>query len=102
MSNPARRVPAGEMREGEVMAGERTRGRASRKAGRPVCPATGKIRYRDAHDAGLALVSLRRRRSRIESSGGEHRIRVQRKYECPSCGGWHLTSQARAVDTRTA
>lgn len=84
------------------MARERAGRRAVRRAGRPVCPATGKIRYRDGHDAGLALVSLRRRRSRIESSGGEHRIRVQRKYECPSCGGWHLTSQALSAGSRTA
>jgi hypothetical protein len=66
-----------------------------RKGGRPVCLVTGKIRYRDGHDADLALRSLRRRRSRIEAVGGSHRIRVCRKYECPACDGWHLTSQAK-------
>ena len=71
------------------------RRRAPRKAGHAVCLVTGKIRYRDGHDADLALRSLRKRRSRIECAGGEHSIRVCRKYECPSCGGWHLTSQPR-------
>ena len=73
----------------------KSRGRAARKAGRPVCLATGKIRYRDGHDAALALKSLVRRRSKAESEGAEHRIRVCRKYSCSSCGGWHLTSQQR-------
>ena len=71
-------------------------GRTSRKAGRPLFPTTGKIRYRDGHDAALALKSLVRRRSRAECEGAECAIRVCRKYPCETCGGWHLTSQARA------
>ena len=68
-------------------------GRTSRKAGRSLCPSTGKIRYRDGHDAALALKSLVRRRSRAECDGAACSIRVCRKYPCESCGGWHLTSQ---------
>lgn len=56
------------------------------------CP-TGKIRYRDGDQAGLALKGLRARAAWANLRGGEHRIRVLRKYECPMCGGWHLTSQ---------
>ena len=68
--------------------------RTVRRAGRAVCAATGKVRYRDGHDAALALKSARRRRARAEQDGAEHRIWVCRKYACESCGGWHLTSQA--------
>lgn len=74
---------------------ERTaRGSQRRRKGAAICAMSGKIRYRDGHEAGLALRSLRRRASRAELQGGSHSIRVQRKYFCPSCGGWHLTSQA--------
>ncbi|MGH8968786.1 MAG: hypothetical protein ACRDV1_02425 [Actinomycetes bacterium] len=57
------------------------------------CLSARKVRYRDGHDAALALTSLRRRRSRAETDGAAHNIRVRRKYWCPACGGWHLTSQ---------
>lgn len=72
----------------------RQQGRTERKNGRPVCPATGKIRYRDGREAALELKSLARRRSRADVAGGSHRINVKRKYECPTCAGWHLTSWA--------
>lgn len=78
------------------------RRRTARKLGRPVCLATGKIRYRDGHDAALALRSMVRRRSRAEADGAAHRIQVQRKYACPACGGWHLTSQKAPAFTRIA
>ena len=58
-----------------------------------LCPASGKIRYRDGHDAMLALERLRRKRAKAEIDGAAHRIRVQRRYSCSSCDGWHLTSQ---------
>ena len=67
--------------------------RARRRGGAPVCAVTGKIRYRDGHQAALALKGLRRRAARADLDGAKHRIRVRRKYFCGSCGGWHLTSQ---------
>jgi hypothetical protein len=65
-------------RGGRTAAGGRRR-RAVRKGGRPVCLVTGKIRYRDGHDADLALRSLRKKRSRLDCEGGEHSNRVCRK-----------------------
>jgi hypothetical protein len=67
--------------------------KAGRVKGKTICLATGKTRYRDGHQAALALRSQQRRRSAAELVGATHRIGVQRKYACPSCGGWHLTSQ---------
>jgi len=54
---------------------------------------SGKIRYRDGHQAALALKRLRRKAARADLDGAQHSIRVRRKYFCGSCGGWHLTSQ---------
>ena len=71
----------------------KARARATRVKGKTICLATGKTRYRDGHQAALALRSLQRRRSAAELVGAAHRIRVKRKYPCVSCGGWHLTSQ---------
>lgn len=62
----------------------------------PICGATGKRRYRDGDDAGLALRGLRRMADRAELDGIEHRIQVIRKYACEECHGWHLTSWASA------
>lgn len=77
--------------------GGRSRGGASRgrrRAGRrAVCAVTGKVRYRDGHDAALALKRARRLRAKAELAGAAHQIWVCRKYACASCGGWHLTSQ---------
>lgn len=70
----------------------RTIGRRRGRRHSAHCPATGKIRYRDGDDAGLALKGLSRARSRADLEGASHRIRVVRKYACPACGGWHLTS----------
>ncbi|MEV7364285.1 hypothetical protein [Streptomyces sp. NPDC091299] len=47
------------------------------------CP-TGKLRYRDRIAAQLAL-------TRIDNL--DPRRREQRTYRCPTCRGWHLTSQ---------
>lgn len=69
------------------------RGRQARRGGHATCAAAGKIRYRDGHDAALALKRLRRQRAKAEQVGAEHQIRVCRKYPCADCGGWHLTSQ---------
>jgi hypothetical protein len=54
---------------------------------------SGKIRYRDAREATEALHALSNRASLADERGGEHRIRVKRKYQCNACRGWHLTSQ---------
>ena len=83
----------GEASRGKESADRRV-GRRAARAGRAGCAATGKVRYRDGHDAALALKAARRRRARAEREGAEYQIRVCRKYPCESCGGWHLTSQA--------
>ena len=60
---------------------------------RSKCKISGKIRYRDGHEATLALHNLQTKASRAEAEGAAHRIHVVRKYECPHCKGWHLTSK---------
>jgi hypothetical protein len=52
----------------------------------PRCPATGKVRFRDHHDATQALAAARRSTS--------DRRREQRSYLCATCRGFHLTSRA--------
>jgi hypothetical protein len=54
---------------------------------------SGKVRYRDAREATDALHALTNRAALADELGGEHTIRVKRKYQCTTCGGWHLTSQ---------
>ena len=88
--------------KGGARGNDGVRPRTTRKQGRPVCFRTGKIRYRDAHDAALALRSLARKRSRANLDGGSHNINVKRKYECPTCGGWHLTGWVDAASARAA
>jgi hypothetical protein len=58
------------------------------------CPMSGKVRYRDAREATDALHALTNQASLADQLGGQHTIRVQRKYQCNACRGWHLTSQA--------
>lgn len=49
------------------------------------CDRTGKHRYRDENDAREALARAKHKpRDRYP----------QRVYQCPFCGGWHLTSKA--------
>lgn len=57
------------------------------------CPTSGKIRYRDAREATEALHRLTNRAAVADELGGQHSIRVKRKYRCTACRGWHLTSQ---------
>lgn len=57
------------------------------------CPMSGKIRYRDAREATDALHTLRNKAALADALGGQHQIRVARKYRCNACRGWHLTSQ---------
>jgi hypothetical protein len=49
---------------------------------------TGKVRFKDKESARRALVNLRGR-------GPRRGKMLARCYECPSCRGWHLTSQGR-------
>lgn len=57
------------------------------------CPMSGKIRYRDAREATDALHALTNQAALADQLGGQHSIRVRRKYRCNACRGWHLTSQ---------
>ncbi|MEV4257264.1 hypothetical protein AB0J52_29255 [Spirillospora sp. NPDC049652] len=50
------------------------------------CP-TGKVRFRDRIAATLALAT-------IQHQGRQDRDKAEtRAYRCPTCAGWHLTSQ---------
>jgi hypothetical protein len=93
LSDPPRTI--GESRGGDM---KNDMGRAPGRNNRKMhyCAVSGKIRYRDGHDAMLALERLRRQRAKAEKVGATHRIHVVRKYRCDACGGWHLTSQPRA------
>ena len=53
-----------------------------------MCP--DKQRYESKVDAETALAHIQ-----IKYWQGAVRRREQRAYECPHCGGWHLTSQQR-------
>lgn len=56
-----------------------------------LCGATRhfKRRYPDQESAEMALEDARRPRYRHRRARGKVESRV---YECPSCGGWHLSS----------
>lgn len=56
------------------------------------CPVSGKVRYRDAREATDALHRLMNKAALADALGGQHKIRVKRKYRCNTCRGWHLTS----------
>ena len=64
----------------------------------PICPSTGKVRYREPRDAKFALRHAERDRSRArlnEKACSHHEID---SYNCSDCDGWHLTSRpARPV-----
>lgn len=51
------------------------------------CTKAKKARYRDELDAMIALANM--------SSDDRAKRREQRAYRCPSCRGWHLTSQPK-------
>jgi hypothetical protein len=48
-----------------------------------------KYRYRDRIGALMALATVQR-----QDKSGRAKLE-QRAYRCPTCGGWHLTSQAQ-------
>lgn len=55
-----------------------------------------KIRYRDRVGALLALANI----SYQDKPG--RAVREQRPYRCPSCRGFHLTSQKRKESSRSS
>ncbi|GIG20647.1 hypothetical protein Cch01nite_13710 [Cellulomonas chitinilytica] len=63
----------------------------------PVCPESGKRRYRDHHQATDALTSTRRQRTDDLARVGATRRRESRLYRCGSCLGFHLTSPVERV-----
>lgn len=65
------------------------------KAGR--CPVTGKVRWPDGKSAVEMLHSARNAATRASALGFESRRREVRHYFCPSCKGFHTTSQSLAV-----
>lgn len=56
------------------------------------CP-SGKIRFRDSKSATAYLHGLQAGKFAAESRGQYSSVTVQRKYLCPDCDGWHLTSK---------
>jgi hypothetical protein len=62
------------------------------KPNRSTCPATGKVRFRDAREADDALHGMWRAASEADAAGARHTYRARRKYSCLACSGWHLTS----------
>ncbi len=54
------------------------------------CP-SGKVRYRTEVDAMLALMST--------TSSNKAKRQETRQYRCPSCKGWHLTSEQKRRKT---
>lgn len=63
----------------------------------PKCSASGKRRYRDFRQAQDGLISTRRARQFDEFCGRESNRHEARIYQCPTCLGWHCTSQKIAV-----
>jgi hypothetical protein len=64
----------------------------------PICPTSGKVRYRELNDTKVAL----RRADRDRHRARVNKVACTRAeingYHCPECDGWHLTSQpARPV-----
>lgn len=65
------------------------------------CPVSGKVRFRDKREALDALHRAVAMRRFSESEGQASRRQECRVYACPSCSGWHLTSQ-RADNRRSS
>jgi hypothetical protein len=59
----------------------------------PICPISGKARYRGRKDIKLALRRADWERSRARLNEVACSRREIRGYRCSDCGGWHLTSQ---------
>ena len=57
------------------------------------CSVSGKVRFRDKREALDALHHAVAVRRVVEAEGQATRRKECRVYPCPSCSGWHLTSQ---------
>jgi hypothetical protein len=59
----------------------------------PICPTSGKVRYRERNDTKVAL----RRADRDRHLARVNKVACSRTeingYLCSDCDGWHLTSQ---------
>ena len=73
------------------------RSRRFARHGLPVCPMSGKVRFRDQAQAGFALEGMRALRLEAEARELETRRREKRVYQCGACRGWHTTSQELAA-----
>lgn len=62
-----------------------------------ICDSTGKIRYRDSHQAAHALENARRLAAAQAVFLGEVTRHEVRSYRCDSCGGFHLTSHTKGL-----
>jgi len=60
--------------------------------GLPLC-STGKLRFRSREQAQAALVQAKHARVAAHALGRPSSRNEQRSYQCPTCSGWHLTSQ---------
>ena len=67
-----------------------------------VCPLTGKIRWRDHEEAIRALHATQNANATATFHGIESRRNECRVYDCPACGGWHLTSWQQAGGSGSA
>jgi hypothetical protein len=59
----------------------------------PICPTSGKVRYREVNDTKVALRRADRDRNRARESKVACSRREVNGYLCSDCDGWHLTSQ---------
>lgn len=59
-----------------------------------ICPVTHKDRWPDKRAAVEVLHRAQVSRRRAEEAGLTSRRQECRAYRCPSCAGWHTTSQA--------
>lgn len=72
------------------------RSQARRHLGR--CPNSGKVRFRDKREALAAVHAAGTNRRFAEANGFTTARQERRTYLCPSCHGWHLTSQESRGD----
>lgn len=57
------------------------------------CSRARKIRFRDHEEAVAFLHRACTSRKRAKEAESQSRRREVRTYECPTCNGWHVTSQ---------
>lgn len=73
-----------------------------RKHRLPICPTTGKVRYRGREQANDGLSSAKWQKRRDLRNGKETRRHETRAYRCPECAGWHTTSKKTWIDHEPA